>query len=540
MGLMGSLYIGTSGLQTSQNALNTVAHNLTNASTAGYVRQQVVQNDRQYITHSTNPKSVANQQTGLGVRYAQTRQVRDYFLDQTYRKESGRSAFYEVAYQALNEVEDMLGELDGKTFSEALNNMWVSVQELAKDPTSSVNQGTLVQRAQQFISKADAVYNGLAEYQDNINISIKSNVDRINEIGKQIYQLNEDILNIEVTGVEKANDLKDTRNYLLDELGRLTNMTYSEDYDGCVHVKIEGHQFVNRASVYEMATIQDDDTGFYTPYWALDAKKIENPDGSITVDTEGALVFDLERTISTQLDTDVGLLKSQLLARGTHRANYTDLDPATYNDVVSSSVIMNIQAEVDNLVHSVVTKMNEVFANASDPATGYLMDGNEPLRLFEKIADTEYGESTEPGKENTLYTIGNLIVNKDLVKAPTLMNFQKEDGSTDYDTVYAMLAIFEEENYSLNPNVTTKANFINLYNNIISQVANSGSVFKSIYDNQQITVESTEAARQQVIGVSDDEELNNMIKFQNAYNASSRYINVIDEMLEHIINTLAM
>ena len=88
--------------------------------------------------------------------------------------------------------------------------------------------------------------------------------------------------------------------------------------------------------------------------------------------------------------------------------------------------------------------------------------------------------------------------------------------------------------------MTTKTNFSGLYNNIVSQVANTGAVFKSIYENEQITVDSTEAARQQVVGVSDDEELNNMIKFQNAYNASSRYINVIDEMLEHIINTLGL
>ena len=69
-------------------------------------------------------------------------------------------------------------------------------------------------------------------------------------------------------------------------------------------------------------------------------------------------------------------------------------------------------------------------------------------------------------------------------------------------------------------------------------MANTGSVFKSIYENQTRTVDATEAARQQVVGVSDDEELNHMIMFQNAYNASSRYINVINEMLEHIISTL--
>ena len=229
-----------------------------------------------------------------------------------------------------------------------------------------------------------------------------------------------------------------------------------------------------------------------------------------------------------------------MLARGEYRANFTDLDPSTYNDLTSQSILMNIQAEVDNLVHAVVTKINEVLANASDAATGYLMDGATPLRLFEKISDVGYAEDLSQGNEHTLYTIGNLIVNEDLLKTPTLLNFKKEDGSTDYDTVYELLSLFDEEVYSLNPNVVAQTNFIGLYNNIVGQVANSGAVFKSVYENQQITVDSTEAARQQVVGVSDDEELSNMIKYQNGYNAASRYINVIDEMLEHIINTLGM
>ena len=63
-------------------------------------------------------------------------------------------------------------------------------------------------------------------------------------------------------------------------------------------------------------------------------------------------------------------------------------------------------------------------------------------------------------------------------------------------------------------------------------------MFRSIYENQVNTVEATQSAREQVVGVSTNEELSNMIKFQNAYNASSRYINVISEMLEHIISTL--
>ena len=134
MPLMGSLYVGASGLQTNQNALNTTAHNMSNIDTTGYARQQVSLSTKTYNTLSINASSVANQQVGLGVTYSEVRQVRDYFLDQTYRKESGRSAFYETSAEALEEVESLLGELYGVSFSESLDNLWQAVQELAKNP----------------------------------------------------------------------------------------------------------------------------------------------------------------------------------------------------------------------------------------------------------------------------------------------------------------------------------------------------------------------------------------------------------------------
>ena len=110
MPLMGSLHVGNSELQTSQNALNTTAHNITNADTKGYVRQQTLLGDKDYNLLSINASSVANKQTGLGVVYQQIRQVRDVFLDQTYREETGRLSFYSTEFDAIEEVENLLGD----------------------------------------------------------------------------------------------------------------------------------------------------------------------------------------------------------------------------------------------------------------------------------------------------------------------------------------------------------------------------------------------------------------------------------------------
>lgn len=550
MSLFGDLYVGSSGLQTGQNALNTVAHNLANAGTKGFTRQQVALTDKGYNLLAVNPKAAANKQTGMGVTYSEVRQVRDVFLDQTYRKESGRSMFYEISYNTLGEVETLLGELNGESFSKSVQNMWEAVQELAKEPASSVTQGLLVQRSSQFVEQAKNVYNALCNYQDNLNNQVLGQVEKINAYADKLYDLNNRIIKIECAGIEHANDLRDERNQILDELGKMGNITYSEDLDGGVTVKFEQHVLVNRAQTFTVGADLDPDTGFYTPFWQEDAKKELQGNGTYKYDISNCTVFDMTRTISTAADTDVGSMKSILLARGDRRADFTDLkDAKAYNEEISSSIIMNVQAEFDNLIHNIVTQMNEVLEQAAmKEGAPYLRNENgDIIQLFERISSDEYDpadpsgllrEDLSAGQENTLFTIGNLCVNADLVKEPTRLGFIRNDGKEDFAIAAELQMVFERKEYTLNPNVTTKSNLVDYYSNIVSQVANTGSVFKSVYENEQTTVSSTENARQQIVGVSDDEELSNMIKFQNAYNASSRYINVIDEMIEHILSTL--
>lgn len=552
MPLMGSLYIGASGLQSGQNALNTTAHNLTNIDTTGFTRQQTLLSSKRYITISKNPAAVSDQQYGIGVNLSAVRQVRDYFLDQTYRKESGRSTFYEASTDVLGEVENVLGELNGEDFQTSLTNLWTAVQELSKDPSSSVTQGLLVQRSAEFINRANAVYQDLTNYQDNLNKQIKEKVTTINQYGKQIQALNDQIRKIECGGIEHANDLRDTRNQILDELGKLCKMTYSEDSTGNVSVRIEDSDFVRGDLFYEIGLDASDATGFYTPFWIKDAEYTVLADGTKKYNIEGAQVFNLDQTVSSSLDTDIGGLKALLLARGDHRSNYTDIN--NNYDSISQSIVMNVQAEFDQMIHSVTTKINNILAEVYDPSRGYMCDKDgSPLQLFQKVTTDGYEKVTDaggnvtwkyaeedPARTDTLYTLGNLQVNANLLREPSMLSFKKADGSADYDTTDKLKAAFTDESYTLNPNVLKKTTFVDYYKDLVSQVANTGSAFRNIYENQQTTVEATYNAREQIVGVSSEEELSNMIRFQNAYNASSRYINVINELLEHIISTLAV
>jgi len=550
MPLMGSLYIGQSGLQTSQNALNTTAHNMSNADTVGYVRQQVLQGTRIYNTIKVNFDAVSNQQVGLGVNYSKTRQVRDYFLDKTYRQELGRQEFYTVSRDAMEEIEFLLDEMNGETFQNSLDNLWTSVQELAKDPSSAVTQGLLIERCAEFLDRADAVYEGLKDYQNNLNSTIQNKVKTINEHAQAIKDLNDRIRFIEVGGFEEANDLRDARNQLIDELAGMANISYTEDPEGNVCIQLEGEDLVKRDVVYEIGLDMDPETGFYTPFWIHNAPFTLNEEGEREYDIENALVYDMEQVISSDLNTDVGSLKSTLIARGDHVATFKDLEEENYTNSVTQSVIMNVQAEFDQLIHNIATTMNKVLADAAEAAyaagdTTYLRDKNgNPIQIFQKIATEGYDENGDFIEEDdsiyNWYTIDNLKINQELLQQPTLLGFILHDDSVDYDTMAKIKEAFMAETNTLNPYVKKQSSFMDYYSDLVSQVANSGHVYESILTNQQETVDSTFSAREQIIGVSADEELTNMVKFQNAYNASSRYINVIDEMLEHIINTLGV
>lgn len=604
MSLFGGLYVGASGLKTSQNALNTVAHNLSNVNTTGYTRQQVAESDVNYTTISTS-QAIANTQIGDGVRYSECRRVRNSFLDEKFREVNGRYSFYDVSYSAIAEVEDILGELDGAAFKSSLEGLWTAIEELAKSPSDSTYISLLVSKAASFAENATAVYTSFQEYQSNLNSQIKSAVDTINEIGARIAELNNEIAAIECGGVENANDLRDERDLLIDTLSEYGPVKYEEDETGRLSVRFNNVDFVSGKNAYEIGMLQDLETGFYTPYWKQNVLQKTDAEGELYLDYSSAYLFDLTDEISTDAGTDVGGLRAMLLARGDHVANYTDLQTDTmtqqkldslgitfnqynekegltyYNDYISNSVMMNMEAEFDNIVHYVATVVNQVLADNADPKTGYLCnDDGTPIQLFQKTnteaytkavyngtpADTtafveaqnkeagcakyfqiydENGDATNqywvyveenPELSETRYGANNLKINAELVQVPTKLGFVKADDSTDYSLGKAFIAAFEENQLFLNPNATKESTFESCYIDLVSQVATSGDVYQSLYDFQQLSAEQIEANRQSYVGVSSDEELERMIMYQNAYNAASRYINVINTLLDSLLS----
>ena len=562
---MGSLYIGASGLQNSQNALNTTANNLANVDTKGYVRQQVLFADRGYVTFDRKA-SISNQQAGLGLDIADVVHTRNFFLDQYYRTENGRQAFYEACSLSSTEVQTMFQELEGEQFQQTIEEFWTSFEELyTKGPAEEVAQNLVVQKATLFLDRSRSIYNNLKSYQEKLNITINETIDRINELGHTIQNLNQQILKIECGGVETAMTLRDERDNALDELSSLAKVEFKEAIDGTVRVKLEDVEFVDELNVYEVLGVTDPVTGFVNPIW---------PQLSDMGREQYTSMFNFKVDISTPLNTDIGKLKGLVLSRGDKVATYRDITGLTqqqYEDSTGMTVVMNSEAELDQMLHELATAIHDIlspltrasFVGADgtvynnvrvwDEENGCLgADGQKPGReLFVRSGCDRYTKVT--GMDNKVYYVYNeedrydtskmycikgMEINPDLLTEESALPHLLQNGEPSVEMAKKLVDIWNQKVQTINPSNTDPCTFKEYYRRMILDVASMGSVYEGMSQSLTGEVESIENNRQQVFGVSADEELQNMIKYQNAYNASSRFINVISEMLEHLVTRL--
>lgn len=652
---MGALYVGSSGLRSAQNAINTSANNLANVNTAGYVRQQVLFADKNYNTFAY--ASVSTQKAGLGVGIGDIVHARDVFLDKTYRSEAGRQSYYSAYYNAIDEVQSLYQELEGTAFKDVLmgsgserdsnSSLWAAFEMLAEDPSDMTNQSLVIQRSNLLLTRANAIYSSLSTYQSQINIQISNDIDRVNELGKEIYKLNLDIQSIEAGGVETAYDLRDARDSALDELGALVNMSYTEDATGVVTVKLEGQYFVDEAHFYEVGKQIDRVTGYVNAYW---------PYLSNEGNEQYTNLFDFSIPISSENNTDIGEIKALIQARGDGVKNFAYLegaDPVNYANTVGMSVMEESEAQLDVLIHGIAAQINDILApnttatfsvktenaDGTYSITEYknvkVLDvdscrlGSDlkipPRELFTRVGTERYTEVTDTdgktwyvyneediydcktvtlaGKEYqiwdeakgngwvtrydyaaddtllrseegpyeqwttkdnqkyikqfisgksyyvlnpdyaldtaTQYTLQSLGVNDDLENQPDLFPYlTKNTHEIDYGMGAQISDLWTTKTLKLYPGSAASFSFSEYYTEMIGGIASAGSTYESTANTLESSVSAVNNQRLQITGVSTDEELTNMIKYQNAYNAASRYVQTVSDMIELLVTGL--
>lgn len=572
----GSLYVGTSGLQSAQNALNVVANNLSNVDTTGYVRQQVIFADKHYLTIKAGTTQINMQQSGIGVSIGDVVHARDIFLDKAYRLENGRESFYSGCYEVVCQVEDLLQELNGEELKQSLQDLRTGFQQLAEAPVDPVNQNLIVQQSQILLGRFSALYSDLQSYQFNLNNQVKEKVDTINDLGDRIYELNLYIQNVESAHIESAMTARDERDRLLDELSAYVNISYTEDRTGFVNVQLEGTEFITDNGCNHLALERNKTTGFYTPYW----EQLSDPDkGKYTYLYRNLL------DVSTDNNTDVGGLKALLYQRGSGYGTYADLETPQAYAKIEDCTLMETEAEIDRLFHRIATTINDLLCpnitagealnigagsiTATDSkGNSYVINADTkildaancsvgadkklpPAELFSRLGTERYTGVTD-GNGNIYYIyneedltdtakcycLSGCEVNPVLLEEESQLPTLRQDGAVNYALADRLQDAWDDACMTIDPTDNAPCTFEEFYDKMIDKLGTDGSVYYSSNQTLTTTVSSLENQRQMVSGVSSDEELTHMVKYQAAYNAASRYITVISQMTELIVTGL--
>lgn len=520
MSSISSLTKAVSGLNAAQKGLQVTGHNIANTNTKGYTRQQLLQSDSSYLSVGTN--GGYKMQVGLGVTCDEIRQIRDSLADKRLRTENSVLNYYQKLNTVTTDIEYMFDEPYGDTISDLLDTFWSQAQKLSTSPSGVEERKSFISTAKVLMSKINVVSNSLTDYQYKLDSDIESSVNRINEIIKGIRDCNEKIAMEKVTG-ENANDYRDERNLLLDELSSYGEVSYYEEADRRVTVSFEGHQVVSKSSFTQMQLKQTEEKSpFKSPVW----------------EDSGSWVYNLDDRVISKDGNDTGSLKALLVARGNNVfSKDTDWDDVALNDGLSVDVegnayiIPKIQMQLNEFAVSLANLVNNSFNGTGIGE----YEGQVGVKVFTQIETT--GD----------WIIGNIQVNPDLLtgggynKLGTVGGDPTNEG--DNSIIIKFLNEFNTSKTWYKGNKGSapyekNSTLKDFFSELVTDLGTQGSLFSAKAVEKNISVTNIENERQAMGGVSTDEEFSNMLKYQYAYNASARMITMLDGMLDTIINKM--
>ncbi|MGB4658802.1 MAG: flagellar hook-associated protein FlgK [Mobilitalea sp.] len=324
------LNIGQTGLYAYQSALDTTAHNITNAETDGYSRQVMGQKAGKALeVNSTYGMA------GTGVTVTGVDQMRDDYYDEKYWGNSTMYGEYSSKSYYMNEIENYFNEVSVDGFTTSFNSMGDSLSELQKNPSSLTVRTQVLNYAKSFAEYFNSVSTNLESIQEECNFEIKNQVDQINSTAQQIGALTKQINTLEVTG-GTANDLRDQRALLVDELSQIATISVSEKTIGegvgvtSYTVKLDGTTLVDGGNSNELIVVpredkanQSDAEGLYDIEWKGGQKfdmrsaslggsmqaLLEVRDGNNQFNLQGTVSADAGDDFVTLTDTNINTIE---------------------------------------------------------------------------------------------------------------------------------------------------------------------------------------------------------------------------------------
>ncbi|ARF18208.1 flagellar hook-associated protein FlgK [Sporosarcina ureae] len=510
------------GLYTQQSALYTTGHNVGNANTPGYSRQRVnMQATSGFpgvgLNAGTTPGFL-----GTGVEAGSIQRIRDTFVDHQFRNESTKLGYWESQTKAIAQMEDAIGEPSEYGLQQTLTDFWQSLQTLSTSPENGGARAVVVERGVAVADSFKYISKSISEIKTNLGDEINVSTININSIFSGITELNKQIAEVEPNGY-LPNDLYDARDGLLDQLSGYLPIEVSYDKTGGRALAIaEGTVTIKIKTNGESITVLQKDQFSEISIDGKDLKTGELP-GAITGFTlSGAPAGDAKLSAADMKKS--GELKSLVESYG-------------YSDTVGGPVkgmYPDMLAKLDKMANAFATEFNKI--HQGDPANKVYatdLDGKPGEAFFKAI------DGTQPISASNMKINEDIISNPNKVAASTSKPYDDTDPTTNPEVGNGQNAknlsnaLF---NKLSGPDGLGGSSVQGFFAQIIGELGVSGQQAIKMTESSGTLLLAVSNRRDSISSVSLDEEMTDMIRFQQAYNASARMITVMDEALDKIIN----
>ncbi|WP_444659901.1 flagellar hook-associated protein FlgK [Caproiciproducens sp. R2] len=523
-------YVAKSGIQAARANLQITGQNMTNVNTTGYTRQRV---DSYSVgpTGSNMRYTGGNLAIGNGVYCSGTSQIRDPYLDIRYRAEHAYVGKTDVQLDTLSDLEDIFDESSKDGLSAQFSDLITQLNTLASSPTYSSEN--IVKNSAMLLTKAfNSASQRLSKIRKEQTKSLQDDaITKVNNLLKNIAHLNQEIKSSEISGTS-ALELTDQRNTMIDELSKYANIEVSTKTveigsDRSVselHIDlVSGDQkfsLVANGDYSEFSMTTDSGTV------KMELKDVASDTSVPARDSDGNILKDADDNPIPMTNAD--------LTEGAFGGYLSMLNESgEFDPVTGERGLGYYEKMLDKLAVDFADTMNQ--ANSTNESGVY----NKPLF------------TTTDGTSTTGITAGNISISTAWNTATSsYITATKQTGDVDTSSngdnvLYMISELGKDKTYKTTDDADAKTLFTTSIDSFMSDLSVSVlALQKSDVNRQNTTYNSTlteiDTQRAAVSSVDVNEEGINLIMYNQALTASSRFMTTLDEALETIINKMGI
>ncbi|WP_026766481.1 flagellar hook-associated protein FlgK [Selenomonas ruminantium] len=565
------------GVFANQLSLDTVGHNITNASTEGYSRQKV----NQVATRAQEVSSLyGGVLVGTGVDSMSIQRARNVYADKQYWAETSTHEYYKSAQVNYDKLEAIFDDSDHTGIKDAMNAFYTAWSELSANASMDSSRVTVIEKGNIFVDK---MCTAASQLQDQINAQyddIRVHLNEINDISAQIVELNKNISGAEAVGAS-ANDLRDQRDLFVDKLSTYMNLNMYEDDKGMYTIVSNGISLVNGIN---HLTLEMSDPYVNSDYGVNDYSILIKESGVAFVPQNGALKAEIDTiaedkgyidsladmaafmmtTFNTMhqqgagidgSDGNIGPYDNNTTYTGpTYGINFFGDNNTVYTWDANNKCVVATEYTSSSITRSLstptaLTDTPEVLITGTVVSTGPVnlkgINILDVMRINSKLTETG---------GTSLVAARKLTVEQDTSGTGAYLNSYsvKADGSKDGTNAVNISSLFNlaADNVSTTANVSYNGTVVNMndrsindislnayYQSVMSQLGTDANAIDKKESAQDDLITQIVSWRSSTSGVDWNEELTNMITFQKGYSACSRCLTTMDEMLDRLINS---